>query len=104
MRFSAAVDAYVDDMRLQGRMNSPATERDYRSTLNAHGEDVGNRDPRYVGRDDVKRTWARWPHPSSRRKNRAILVSFYDWLVEEGERPANPARQTRRPKARPTSV
>jgi len=31
-------------------------------------------------------------------------VSFYDWLMEEGRRPDNPARQTRRAKRRPTSV
>lgn len=31
-------------------------------------------------------------------------MSFYDWTMEEGIRPDNPARQVRRPKKRPTSV
>jgi integrase/recombinase XerC len=35
---------------------------------------------------------------------RSMLVSFYDWLVEEGIRPDNPARQTRVPRARETHV
>ena len=35
---------------------------------------------------------------------RAILVSFYDWAMEEGVRKDNPARQTRRPKKQPTAV
>src|SRR5688572_10579988 len=91
-------------MRLQGRMNSDATERDYRGTLYAHLEDVENRDPRYTGREDVKRTLRRWPHANSQRKNRSVLISFYDWLVEEGMRPHNPARQTRRPRRKPTTV
>ncbi len=91
-------------MRLQGRINSPATERDYRGALKAHAEDVANRDPRYTNREDVKRTLSRWPHPNSRGKQRSIFVSFYDWLVEEGLRPHNPARQTRRPKRRASDI
>ena len=63
-----------------------------------------NRDPAYVGREDVKRTLRRWPHPNTQRKNRAVLVSFYDWAMEEGYRRDNPARQTRRPKAKPPKV
>ena len=31
-------------------------------------------------------------------------MSFYDWLVEEGYRPNNPVRQTRRPRRRPSEV
>jgi site-specific recombinase XerD len=104
VKLSLAIDVFISDMRLEGRINSAATERDYRGTLEKHADDVGNRDPRYVGRDDVKRTLARWPHPNSQRKNRSILISFYDWLVQEGERPHNPARQTRRPKRRPTET
>jgi integrase/recombinase XerD len=100
VRFSRAVDLYVADQRAEGRINSPNTEREYRGALDRHGEDVGNRDPAYTNRDDVKRTLSRWQHPNTRSKNRAILVSFYDWLVEEGHRPSNPARQTKRPRRR----
>jgi site-specific recombinase XerD len=33
-----------------------------------------------------------------------MLVSFYDWMVEEGLRPDNPARQVRAPRAREPRV
>jgi integrase len=104
MKFSAAIEIYIRDMRSAGRINSDATERSYRSILNKHCDDISNRDPRTVGRTDVKATLGRWPKPNTQRVARAILVSFYDWTVEEGYRPANPARQTRRPRKQPTNV
>jgi integrase/recombinase XerD len=100
MRFDEAIDRYIDDVRVQGRLNSPSSERGYRSTLEAHALDVGNRDPRNVGREDVKRTLRRWRHPNTQGTNRSKLVSFYDWTMEEGIRKDNPARQTRRPRRR----
>jgi integrase len=100
MRFTTAIDQFCADMKSQGRFNSPATERDYRYCLVRHAEDVDNRDPRYTNRDDVKRTLRRWSHPNSQSKYRSELISFYDWLVEEGLRPHNPARQTRRARRR----
>jgi site-specific recombinase XerD len=103
MKFATAIDAYIGDMQSQGRLNSSASERGYRSTLAAHGEDISNRDPRYVNRDDVKRTLRHWPHPNTQGTNRAKLVSFYDWMVEEGHRKDNPARATPRPKRRPAT-
>jgi site-specific recombinase XerD len=87
-------------MRSQGRLNSDSSERGYRSTLDAHAEDVFNRDPSKTGRDDVKRTLRRWANPNTQGTNRAKLVSFYDWAMEEGIRRDNPARQTRRPRRR----
>jgi integrase/recombinase XerC len=104
LRFDQALDLFIADMRSQGRINSPATERSYRSVLDRHGEDVFNHDPRTIGREQVKRTLTRWPNPNSQRTGRAILVSFYDWTMEEGIRTTNPARMTRRPKRRPTTV
>ena len=104
MRFADAIDAFVGDMRAQGRMNSDRTEESYRACLNRHADVVRNRDPRYVGRDDVKRTLAEWRHPNTQRTNRSILISFYDWCMEEGWRKDNPARQTRRPRKRPVRV
>ena len=100
MKFSDAVEQFIRDMRVQGRLNSEPSVRGYRSTLDAHGQDVGNRDPAKVGREDVKRTLQRWPHPNTQGTNRAKLVSFYDWAMEEGIRRDNPARQTRRPRRR----
>jgi site-specific recombinase XerD len=104
MRFDVAIDEYVRDMWSQGRFTSEATERNYRLVLYAHAEDVDNRDPERTGRDDVKRTLRRWSHPNSQRKNRSILIAFYDWMVEEGKRPHNPARQTPRPRKRPVTT
>jgi integrase/recombinase XerD len=101
MRFDKAVDQYIGDMCAQGRLNSASSMRGYRSTLEAHGQDVGNRDLRYVGRDDVKRTLRRWSHPNTQGTNRSKLVSFYDWAMEESIRKDNPARQTHRPRRRP---
>lgn len=104
MKFIQALDIYLADAAASGRINSPATERSYRSILLRHAEDVSNRDPRTVGREDIKRTLRRWPKPNSQRVARAMLVSFYDYCVEEGWIKYNPARQTRRPKKQPTSV
>jgi integrase/recombinase XerD len=101
MKFSRAIDHYIQDMQTQGRLNSPSSVRGYRSTLEAHADDVSNRDPAYVGREDVKRTLRRWPNGNTQGTNRAKLVSFYDWAMEEGIRKDNPARQTRRPRRRP---
>jgi site-specific recombinase XerD len=101
MRFYQAIDRYVDDMISEGTFGSPRTVRTYRSTLVVHADDVGNRDPRYVGREDVKRTLARWTHPSTQSVNRSKLVAFYDWFMQEGYRKDNPARATRPPKRRP---
>ncbi len=104
MRFAAAIDVYVLDMRSQGRISSDNTERAYREKLNAHCDDVGNRDPALTGRDDVKRTLRRYAHPNTQRHAHSILTSFYDWTMEEGVRATNPARQARRAKPRKVSV
>lgn len=104
MRFDEATDEFFRDKRAAGQINSPRTEVSYRSRLDALGEDVGNRDPRTIGRDDVKRTLRRWDHPNTQRHARTVFVSFFDWCMEEGIRKDNPARQTRRPKKRPVSV
>jgi len=104
VKFTAAIDLFIADRSSQGRINSPATERDYRATLLAHADDVENRDPRKTGREDVKTTLRRWSHPNSQGKNRSILVAFYDWMLEEGLRETNPARLTPRPKRRKPTI
>jgi site-specific recombinase XerD len=104
VKFTAAIDAYITDMRAQGRLNSDRSETSYRAALRLHGEDVHNRDPRTVNREDVKTTLRRYPHPNTQRRNRSMLVSFFDWLMEEGFRKDNPARQTRAPKARKPQI
>jgi integrase len=104
MRFAVAIDEYVADMRSQGRINSPNTDAAYRRVLGAHCDDVGDRDPATVGRGGVKTTLRRWAHPNSQRQAHAILVSFYDWAMEEELRDTNPARMVRRARERPVAV
>jgi hypothetical protein len=76
VKLSAAVDLFVADRRSQGRINSPNTEAAYRAKLDAHAEDVSERDPSKTGRDDVKRTLRRWEHPNSQRQEHAVLTSL----------------------------
>src|SRR4051794_19830885 len=104
MRFDVAIDEFIRDWQAAGRMTSASTERNYRGALEAHADDVGNRDPRFTGREDVKRTLRRWSHPNSQRNRRSILISFYDWVVEEGLRDHIPTRQTRRPRKWPSTT
>lgn len=104
MKFLDAIDLYVADQRRLGRINSPRTEQFYRASLEAHADDIQNRDPGKTGRDDIKRTLGRWPHPNTQRTRHAVLVAFYDWAMEEQLRDTNPARQVRRAKARPTTI
>lgn len=104
MKFAIAVDHYIRDQRAYGRINSKATEVSYRSRLRAHAEDVGKRDPRKTGREDVKRTLRRWTHPNTQRQAHAVLTSFYDWMMEEGYRTTNPARAVRRARRRKPEV
>ncbi len=85
----------------EGRFTSARTVVAYRRTLTLHAEDVSNRDPRYVSRDDVRRTLGRWPNSSTRSVNRSQLVAFYDWFLQEGHRKDNPAAATRPPRRRP---
>ena len=99
VRFYDAIEQFVEDLRGQGRM-APKTERQYRDVLMRHAEDSQLRDPRMTTRDDVKRTLKRWTHPNTQANRRSVLISFYDWLMEEGYRRDNPARQTRRPRKR----
>lgn len=104
IKFHRAIDNYFADQRSAGRINSKNTIAAYRSALEPLAELVDNDDPRHVTREQIKEVLAQWPHPNSQRQKRSALVSFFDWLMEEGYRPDNPARQTRRPKKRPTSV
>ena len=100
MKFRHAIDLYLEDQRLNGRLSSVGSERAYRDVLVWHGEDAHWRDPRMTTRDDVKVTLRRWQNPNTARTRRSVLVSFYEWLVQEGYRRDNPARATRRPKTR----
>jgi integrase len=104
MRMSDAIASYLADMKHEGRIRSTGTELAYWKTLSLHAEDCGNRDPRTIGREDVKRTLRRWANPNTQRTRRSILISFYRWTVEEGHRKDNPAEQTRTPRAQPTAI
>jgi integrase/recombinase XerC len=98
--FARAIEDYVADMRAFGRLSTERSAQEYRRVLRSHGEDAASADPTTTTREDVKRTLRRWTHPNTQRRRRSVLVSFYDWLVEEGMRLDNPARQTRSPRGR----
>ncbi len=90
-----AIDEYLRDQQHAGRINSVETVRKYRRALARHAEDTPD-GPVGVSRADVKRTLVRWPHPNTRAVEHSVLVSFYDWMLAEGTRSDNPARQVRR--------
>ena len=104
MKFFDAIDEFLADKRQQGRVNSRHTELSYRSRLEHLGETVSNRDPRLVGRDDLKRALRKWQNPNSAAHAHAIYTSFFTWLEEEGHRDTNPARQVSRPRTRQPTV
>lgn len=105
-RFTWAVliRQYIADKADSHEFNSAATERSYRMTLELLAEDVADLDPRLVDREDVKRTLTRWPNRNTKSVRRAYFVSFFDWMVEEGMREANPARQTKHIRRRKPEV
>jgi len=104
VKFDAAIDLYLAEMRSEGRINSRHTLDSYRSRLNVLGAEVGNRDPRTVGVGEVDRTLARWPNPATGQHARSVYVSFFDWAMHKRIRKDNPARQTRPRKVRPPNV
>lgn len=104
MKLTDARNMFLSDMVSEGRISRGGSERAYYDVLTWHAEDCGNRDPRTIGREDVKRTLRRWQNPNTQRNRRSILISFYRWTIEEGFRKDNPAEQTRRPKKQPTST
>jgi integrase/recombinase XerD len=104
MTFAHAIDLYIADLRSEGRINSESTERAYRECLGVHCDDVANRDPSKVGREDIRRTLRHWDNPNTQRQKHAILTSFYRWAMEEGYRDTNPAQMVRRSRSRPVNV
>lgn len=102
--FGAAVDAYIRDQRQFGRMNGKNSDLRYRAVLRLHHEDIGaRRGPLRTDREDVKRTLARW-RGNSQYNAHSVLISFYDWAMQEGLRKDNPARMVRRTKLDRPSV
>ncbi|HSZ70263.1 MAG TPA: tyrosine-type recombinase/integrase [Solirubrobacteraceae bacterium] len=103
MKWPDAIDSYLRDQRQYGRINSENTTRAYRSTLLLHAEDTPD-GPVEAGREDIKRTLARWETPNTQTRAHSVMMSFYDWLCMEGHRETNPARQVRKAKRRTPSV
>lgn len=104
MKFDAAVDEFIHDWQSYGRINSPNTERAYREDLTVLSTVVNNRDPRTLGRNDIKKALALQPNPNSQARRRAAYNSFCKWLMQEGIRKDNPVDQTVPPKKRQPQV
>ncbi len=103
MRWEQAIEEYLRDQRQAGRINSKETVRAYRRVLALHAGDTPA-GPLSASREDVKRTLARWEHPTTQSREHSCLTSFYDYLSTEGHRPDNPARQVRRARVRKPSI
>ena len=97
------IDEYVADQIASGRFNSRSTEVNYRGRLEVLRDVSGDRPPDEISRSDVKKALGRWS-PNTARTAHSIYRSFFDWMVEEGYRPENPARQVKRVKPRPVST
>src|SRR5689334_16918245 len=96
MKLTTAIDQYIQDMQREGRLRSPHSELAYRSKLMKLAEHVGNRDPRTVGRNEIKAVLATWPNPSSQNQAHSVYAAFFDYAQEEGWCKYNPARRVRR--------
>lgn len=102
--FSEAIDLFLADMTGLARLTTSRSVAEYRRTVQTHAADAQGTGPGATSRQDVKTTLRRWSHPNTQRRKRTMLVSFYDWMVEEGLRPDNPARQVRAPRGREPRV
>ncbi len=102
--FDRAIELFLEDMFALGRLNTEHSIAEYRRTVRKHAEDASGARPDATTRDEVKVTLRRWSHPNTKRRKRTMLVSFYDWMVEEGLRSDNPARQIRAPRGRQPRV
>jgi len=102
--FEGLIELYLEDMRAFGRLTTARSMGEYRRTVLKHAEDAQGADADRATRDHVKATLRHWTHPNTQRRKRSMLVSFYDWMVEEGLRPDNPARQVRAPRGREPRV
>jgi hypothetical protein len=80
-----AIDLFIPTSAPRAGSTARAPSAPTATALGRHADDVDGRDPRHTNRADVKRTLARWPNPNTRRTNRSILVSFYDWTMQELE-------------------
>ena len=103
MTIDQLIDEYVADQTASGRFNSPSTEVNYRGRLEVLRDVSADKPPDELSRADVKRALKRWS-PNTARTAHSIYRSFFDWMVEEGYRPDNPARQVKRVKPRPVST
>ena len=102
--FDRAVELFLEDMLSLGRLTTEHSIAEYRRTVRKHAEDAAGAGPEATTRDEIKLTLRRWSHPNTKRRKRTMLVSFYDWMVEEGYRADNPARQVRAPRGREPRV
>jgi site-specific recombinase XerD len=98
MKLTKVADFYLEDMKRMGRITSRHTEASYRFKLQWLAEVAGNRDPKLIGRQDIKNYLARWSG-NSQLQAHAIATSFFGWCVEEGYVKANVAQQVRRAKS-----
>lgn len=89
-----AIDRYVGEKKLEGKLANSSREAKVREVLGAHCKDVDAADPETTTPDQVSKTFSRWEGPAL-KSNGDILVRFYDWAYKCGVRSDNPARLAR---------
>ena len=105
MTTTAAIDAYLDHLRVERRMSANTLDgyaRDLRA-LAAWMEAAGIASLRALGGEDVRGFIAgehrRGLSPTSLQRRLSALRSFFKHLVGRGQLPGNPAQGLRAPKA-----
>ena len=102
--FPDAIERFLYDAWGLGRLTTERSVAEYRRTVLKHAAAATATNPCLTDREDFKETLRRWDPPNTQRRKRSMLVSFYDWMVEEGLRADNPARQVRAPRGREPRV
>jgi site-specific recombinase XerD len=103
MTLTEAVERFIADWKAESRINSPLTERVYRSKLEHLAAAVDDRDPATVTGKDLQRALGRW-QGESRRQAHAVYRSFFRWAMTEGMRESNPADMVRQTRPKPPQI
>jgi|KBSMisStaDraftv2_1062788.scaffolds.fasta_scaffold220136_3 site-specific recombinase XerC len=103
MNLTHAIDAFIADLRSEGRITSAHTELAYRTKLEHLVAVTGDAGADVITAASVKDALSRW-QGASRRQAHAIYRSFFAWCVYEQIRESNPAAAVRPTRAQAPQV
>jgi hypothetical protein len=93
VKLTAAIEIYVAEMKRAGQMRSRNTELAYRQKLHRFADEIGNRDPRTVSRDEIRAASATGrTRTASARRTRSSRASSTSRSRRGGARTTRPAR------------